>query len=111
MVADTATPPSVLQSLERIPGARIEVVEYTGEFNFSEKINRGAIRANGDLLLLLNDDIEARSPDVVATMVAIAQQPDVGMVGRQAALPGRHAAARWPRVHRQPAPHPLPGAR
>jgi glycosyltransferase involved in cell wall biosynthesis len=87
VVADTATPASVLHSLEHIPGARIEVVEYAGEFNFSEKINRGALRANGDLLLLLNDDIEARSPDVVATMVAIAQQPDVGMVGAKLLYP------------------------
>jgi GT2 family glycosyltransferase len=57
------------------------VVPFSGAFNFSAKINSGVVAAAGDLLLLLNDDVEILAPDWIETMVALAVADDVGMVG------------------------------
>lgn len=81
VVADTETPPEAIRALERIAGDKLHLTWFDGEFNFSEKVNAGRVHANGDLLLLLNDDIEVISPDFIETMVGIVQEPDVGSVG------------------------------
>lgn len=81
LVADTATPDSVLSDLAVAAGSRLRVVPFPGAFNFSAKINLGAACASGDLLLMLNDDVEILTPDWMETMVALALIPDVGMVG------------------------------
>lgn len=81
VVADTSTPPSVLRDLGVIAGNRLRVVPFGGDFNFSAKINSGVVAAAGDLLLLLNDDVEILAPDWIETMVALAVADDVGMVG------------------------------
>ncbi len=81
LVADTATPTAVLRDLKTIAGDRLRVIPFDGPFNFSAKMNLGAARAQGDLLLLLNDDVEIVSPDWIETMTALALIADVGMVG------------------------------
>jgi GT2 family glycosyltransferase len=57
------------------------LVWYDRPFNFSEKVNLGAAHATGDLLLLLNDDVEVESPDFIETMIGLIQEDDVAMVG------------------------------
>ena len=81
IVADTVTPTPVIQALQRIGGARLKVVWYDRKFNFSEKINLGAAHATGDVLLLLNDDMQVITPDFLTTMLPIALEDGVGMVG------------------------------
>ena len=81
VVYDTATPPPVLATLQRIAGDRLVLVEYTEEWNFSRKINVGAAAATGELLLVLNDDTELIEPTSIETMVAHLDDPGVGMVG------------------------------
>jgi len=82
-VADAATDPAVLANLERIAGDRLRVVPYEGEFNFAAKINLGAAHAEGELLLLLNDDMEVIAPDWLERMAMYAQHPQIGAVGAQ----------------------------
>lgn len=60
---------------------RIQVVTWTGEFNFSAINNFGAQYANGDYILLLNNDIEVITPDWLEQMLMFAQRKDVGAVG------------------------------
>ncbi|MGO4536395.1 glycosyltransferase [Leifsonia sp. 2MCAF36] len=81
VVADEATPRTVRDQLEAIAGDRLTMVEWTAPFNFAAKMNRGALHARGEYLLLLNDDVEVLSPDWVERMLGLAQQPGVGMVG------------------------------
>ena len=81
VVADDATPPSVVDELDLIAGDRLKLVRWSGPFNFSGKINRGAAHASGEHLLLLNDDVEVISPDWIQTMLALSQQPGIGLVG------------------------------
>jgi O-antigen biosynthesis protein len=80
-VTDTSTPKNVFDELEEIAGERVRFVEYDRPFSFSSKINAGAIRSEGEHLLLLNDDIEVVTPDWIERMVMYSQLPDVGAVG------------------------------
>lgn len=70
-----------LHELREIAGDRLRVVPYARPFNFSEKVNLGALHARGDMLVVLNDDIEVLTPGWLDQLVAIAQQDDVGAVG------------------------------
>ncbi|PWC04786.1 hypothetical protein DCE94_00015 [Agromyces badenianii] len=81
VVADDATPQHVVDELEALAGERLRLVRWAAPFNFSAKMNRGALAATGEYLLLLNDDIELVTHDWVEQMLGLAQQPGVGMVG------------------------------
>jgi glycosyltransferase involved in cell wall biosynthesis len=59
----------------------IHVVRDDGPFNYSE-LNNGAVRqARGELIGLINNDIEIITPEWLDEMVSIALQPNVGAVG------------------------------
>lgn len=81
VVYDTATPPRVLHELREIPGVRLRLVEFTAKFNFSAKVNVGALHASGEVLVLLNDDVEAASVGVIEQLIAPLREPDVGATG------------------------------
>lgn len=80
-VADSSTDPSVIACITAVAGDRMRVVTYDQEFNFSAKINLGASHSKGDLLLLLNDDMEVLTPDWIERLVMYAQHPGIGAVG------------------------------
>jgi hypothetical protein len=81
VVADNDTPQSVIDDLILLGGDRLRLVRWAEPFNFSAKINRGAVHAAGTYLVPLNDDVELISPDWIETMLGIAQQREVGLVG------------------------------
>jgi GT2 family glycosyltransferase len=64
-----------------------KVVRWSGEFNYSSVNNFGAQQAQGDVLLFLNNDIEAISPDWMKRMLEYAQRKDVGAVGAKLYYP------------------------
>jgi O-antigen biosynthesis protein len=80
-VHDTATDPATLGALRKIGGERLRLVEFDEPFNFSAKINRGAVHSGGEQLLLLNDDMEVIVPDWIERMVMYSEIPEVGAVG------------------------------
>jgi GT2 family glycosyltransferase len=61
---------------------RISFFEHNVPFNFSE-INNYAVNnhANGEHVLLLNNDIEISSPDWIESLLEFSQREDVGAVG------------------------------
>jgi GT2 family glycosyltransferase len=71
----------VLTKLTKIAGDRLVLAEYDKPFNFSEKINLGAVKATGDVLILLNDDTQIESPDWIEGLICFLEESDVGMVG------------------------------
>ena len=81
VVVDRPTPPGTIERLRRALGDRLKLVWYDEEFNFSEKVNLGRVHATGDLLLILNDDIEVITPDFLEVMIPLAMEPGVGSVG------------------------------
>lgn len=72
---------SYLDELSAVGNGHVQLIPFREPFNFSKKINVGALSATGDVLLLLNDDIEVVSAHWLDHLVAIAQEPDVGSVG------------------------------
>ncbi len=80
-VVDESTPPVVMTELRDIAGERLRLVKFTGPFDFSAKINLGAVRSEGEHLLLLNDDIEVTTPNWLERMVMYSSLQGVGAVG------------------------------
>ena len=62
-------------------GARVKIVVYEGEFNYSRINNLGAEYAAGDYLLLLNNDTQVITFDWIEELLMYAQRQDVGAVG------------------------------
>jgi O-antigen biosynthesis protein len=80
-VLDADTPPNVPRELREVGDERLRLVEYDRPFDFSAKINVGAIRSRGEHLLLLNDDIEVATPNWIERMVMYSSLPEIGAVG------------------------------
>jgi GT2 family glycosyltransferase len=71
-----------LHYLREIKQSGIAVVfRDEGDFNFSRLNNLGVQHANGEYVLLLNNDIEVESQGWLSEMVALAIQPEIGCVG------------------------------
>ncbi len=66
---------------------RIRFVERNVPFNFSAICNYGVQQANGEYLLLLNNDIEVISPDWIERLLEHAQRDSVGAVGGKLLFP------------------------
>lgn len=81
VVHDLVTPPAVLTELQEIAGAQLVLVPFEGEFNFSKKCNEGFLAATGDIIVLMNDDVEAVADDVLEKLVTPLEEPDVGLTG------------------------------
>lgn len=60
---------------------RLRVLTWEHEFNFSKIINFAAQHANGQYLILLNNDTEVITPNWIETMLGIASRKEVGAVG------------------------------
>jgi glycosyltransferase involved in cell wall biosynthesis len=64
------------------------LITYTEPiFNISKKLNLGASIAHGELLLLMNDDIEIILPSWIERMVEHFEKPHVGVVGAKLLYP------------------------
>lgn len=81
IVYDSVAEPEILESLAIECGSRLRLVEWTYSFNFSGKINLGAVNSSGEYLLVLNDDVELIAPGWIEAMLALAQLPGAGMAG------------------------------
>jgi glycosyltransferase involved in cell wall biosynthesis len=80
-VVDDSVLPVIIQELRDLAGERLRLVRYTGPFDFAAKINLGAVRSEGEHLLLLNDDIEVTTPDWIERLVMYSDHDGVGAVG------------------------------
>lgn len=58
------------------------------DFNFSKMCNLGVAHANGEYILLLNDDMEILQKDWLSVMLGQAAQSHVGAVGAKLLYPG-----------------------
>ena len=80
-VIDDSVDAAVVDELRAIAGERLRLVECEGDFDFSAKINQGAIHSEGEHLLLLNDDIEVTTPEWIERMVMYSEREGIGAVG------------------------------
>jgi GT2 family glycosyltransferase len=61
--------------------SKVRVPSYPAPFNYAAMNNLAARQARGEILLLLNNDIDAIHPNRLQEMVSHAMRPDVGAVG------------------------------
>lgn len=87
VVDNDSDDPSTLAYLQELDPAKVRVLRHPGAFNYSTINNRAAAVADGNLLCLLNNDIEVISPDWLAIMATQALRDDVGAVGAQLLYP------------------------
>lgn len=74
-----------LRSLKNNP--LISISKDSRPFNYSQLNNAAVDSVNGDLIALLNDDIEVISPEWLSEMVSNAIRPGVGAVGAKLFYP------------------------
>ena len=83
VVENNSTEPETFEYYGKIQKAHqnLKVLYYKGGFNFSAINNFAAQQAKGEMLLLLNNDIEIISENWLGEMVSLALQKNVGIVG------------------------------
>ncbi len=88
LVDNGSVQPETQTLVERLAGRDdIQVVADARPFNWSALNNAAVALARGDLLLFLNNDIEARQPGWLDALAAQATRPDVGAVGARLLYP------------------------
>jgi GT2 family glycosyltransferase len=81
IVHDHDTPQIVIDQLRQVVGDSLVLVPFPGPFNFSEKINAGAVASSGELLFILNDDTELIEPTSLEVLVGHVHADGVAMAG------------------------------
>jgi GT2 family glycosyltransferase/SAM-dependent methyltransferase len=66
---------------------RVRFVECNVDFNLSRLVNFGVRRMQGEMVLLLNNDIEIITPEWIESLLEHAQRPEVGAVGGKLYFP------------------------
>jgi GT2 family glycosyltransferase len=88
LVDNGSVQPETQTLVERLAGRDdVQVVTDARPFNWSALNNAAVALARGDLLLFLNNDIEARQPGWLDVLAAQALRPDVGAVGARLLYP------------------------
>lgn len=87
IVDNGSTDPQALTFLDSLNAGRFRVMRHEGAFNFAAINNRAAQQARGEVLCLLNNDIEVLEPGWLSIMVQQAMRDDVGAVGAQLLYP------------------------
>ena len=73
------------QRLEERGEARI--VRYPYAFHFSRVINEGVRKAEGEYIILMNNDVTVSSPDWIERLLAQVSRPEVGAAGPKLLYP------------------------
>ncbi|MFO1451516.1 MAG: glycosyltransferase [Opitutaceae bacterium] len=73
--------PATLDYFRQIESARVAVLRYDAPFNYSAINNHGVRHARGEIIGLLNNDLEIIHGDWLDEMVSHAVRPDIGCVG------------------------------
>ncbi|WP_233996805.1 glycosyltransferase family 2 protein [Porphyrobacter sp. CACIAM 03H1] len=79
--------PETLAYLGALAEGGVTIVDQPGPFNYSAINNNAVALARGELICLMNNDIEVLSPDWLAIMATQAMRPEVGAVGAQLLYP------------------------
>ncbi len=82
IIENNSTNPETFAYYKRIEKEdRVRVVYWDREFNYSAINNFGETFANGEYLMLLNNDVEVITPDIIENMLGYCMRKDVGIVG------------------------------
>jgi O-antigen biosynthesis protein len=87
LVDNASNEPESMALRRRLVGQGTRVLEYPERFNWSAINNMAADVTDTDLLLFMNNDIEATKPGWLSALVELAQVPEVGVVGARLTYP------------------------
>jgi glycosyltransferase involved in cell wall biosynthesis len=96
IVDNGSNDPATLAWLREISAQGVRVLPYPHPFNYSAINNFAAKEAQGELLALLNNDLEVITSDWLEEMAAQALRPEIGAVGAMLYYPDdriQHAGA------------------
>ena len=65
----------------------VKIIPYAGEFNYSEMNNLAVKRCAGEIICLMNNDIEALDSSWLTEMVSVISRDDIGIVGAKLLYP------------------------
>jgi glycosyltransferase involved in cell wall biosynthesis len=82
IVDNQSNDPKLLEYFARLQSdRRVRVLRYDAPFNYAAINNLAVQNANGDIIGLLNNDLEVITPEWLEEMVSHAAQPEIGAVG------------------------------
>jgi GT2 family glycosyltransferase len=82
ILENNSTQDDTLSYYRQLEGqGNVRILPWKKPFNYAAVNNYGAAQARGDVLLFLNNDVEAINPDWLEWMVKHALRPEVGAVG------------------------------
>ena len=89
IIENNSNDPATFAYYDSLPQkfSRCKVVYYKGAFNFSAVNNFGEQYAEGEHLLLLNNDIELTTPGFLRELLSYSQRKDVACVGAKLFYP------------------------
>jgi GT2 family glycosyltransferase len=88
IIVDNGSVEAATQALfQKQPAAKVKVLRDDAPFNYSRLNNLGVRAAQGDVICLMNNDIEILTPDWIEEMLSFALQPDIGCVGARLWFP------------------------
>lgn len=92
VVDNESDDPATLEFLADLPACSthersFRVIRHMGPFNYSAINNRAIHEAKGEVICLLNNDVEIVTPEWLAIMVTQAMRDEVGAVGAQLLYP------------------------
>ncbi|MEX8512749.1 MAG: glycosyltransferase [Leptothrix ochracea] len=88
LVDNGSDDPESLQYFESLNGLpNITVVRDDGEFNYSKLNNDAVVKARGDYIVLMNNDIEIIHDDWLDEMISLGSRPGTGVVGAKLLYP------------------------
>jgi GT2 family glycosyltransferase len=82
IVDNDSREPATEEALRRLAAdSRVRILRHPGPFNFAALNNIAVRAAHGDIVVLLNNDVDVAGPGWLREMVGHALRPDVGAVG------------------------------
>ncbi len=82
VVDNDSVDPKAVALLDRLEqDERVTLLRFPGPFNYSSMNNAAVEIASGEVIVLLNNDIDVTDGDWLREMVSLAIRPDVGAVG------------------------------
>jgi O-antigen biosynthesis protein len=83
--------PETMALLERWrTDSRVRITHYEGVFNYSDMNNKAVALARGDIVGLINNDVDVIEPDWLTEMVSHAVDPENGAIGAKLLYPNDH---------------------
>ncbi|HFL7942173.1 TPA: glycosyltransferase [Pseudomonas putida] len=87
VVNNLSSDPETLKYLEQLKDRGVTILEHAQEFNYSTINNRAVDIASGEIIGLINNDIEVLESDWLKEMVTQLLRPGIGVVGSKLMWP------------------------